>query len=47
MGIKSRDWKKLGDYISQIKSEGLSFVDGAKQFASQTGYSNGRFKGSD
>lgn len=32
MGIKSRDWKKIGDYISQIKSEGLSYTEGAKRF---------------
>ena len=24
MGIKSRDWEKIGDYISKIKSEGLT-----------------------
>jgi len=32
MGIKSRDWKKIGDYISQIKSEGLSYREGAKRY---------------
>lgn len=32
MGIKKRDWEKIGDYISQIKSEGLSYTEGAKRF---------------
>jgi transposase InsO family protein/transposase len=32
MGIKSRDWEKIGDYISKIKSEGLSYTEGAKRF---------------
>jgi transposase InsO family protein/transposase len=32
MGIKSRDWKKIGDSISQMKSEGLNYTDGAKRF---------------
>ena len=32
MGIKQRDWKKIGDYISKIKSEGLSYTEGAKRY---------------
>jgi len=32
MGIKSRDWEKIGDYISKIESEGLSYTEGAKRF---------------
>jgi transposase InsO family protein len=32
MGIKSRDWKKIGDYISKIKSEDLTYKEGAKRF---------------
>lgn len=32
MGIKSRDWEKISDYISKIKSEGLSYTEGAKRF---------------
>jgi transposase len=32
MRIKSRDWKKIGDYISQIKSEGLSYKEGTKRY---------------
>ena len=32
MGIKSRDWKKIGDTISQMKSEGLNYKEGAKRF---------------
>ncbi len=32
MGIKSRDWEKIGAFISQIKSEGLSYTEGAKRF---------------
>jgi transposase len=32
MGIKSRDWKKIGNTISQMKSEGLSYTEGAKRF---------------
>jgi transposase InsO family protein/transposase len=32
MGIKSRDWKKIGDYLLQMKSEGLSYTEGAKRF---------------
>lgn len=32
MGIKSRDWEKVGNYISQMKSEGLSYTEGAKRF---------------
>ena len=32
MGIKSRDWKQIGDYISKIKSEKLSYKEGAKRF---------------
>jgi len=29
---KSRDWESLGKYVSQIKSEGLSYKEGAKRF---------------
>ena len=25
MGIKSRDWKQIGDYITKIKSENLTY----------------------
>jgi transposase InsO family protein/transposase len=32
MGIKSRDWEKIGGYISQIKSEGLNYTEGAKRY---------------
>ena len=32
MGIKSRDWKKIGDSISEMKSEGLSYTEGAKRY---------------
>ena len=32
MGIKSRDWESIGNYISQIKSEGLNYTEGAKRF---------------
>ena len=32
MGIKKRDWEKIGDYISQIKSEGLSYIEGAERY---------------
>jgi transposase InsO family protein len=32
MGIKSRDWKKIGDYITKIKSEDLTYKEGAKRF---------------
>ncbi len=32
MGIKSRDWEQIGGYISKIKSEGLSYKEGAKRY---------------
>lgn len=32
MGIKSRDWKQIGDYITKIKSENLTYKEGAKRF---------------
>ncbi len=32
MGIKSRDWESIGNYVSQIKSEGLTYTEGAKRF---------------
>lgn len=32
MGTKSRDWESIGKIVSQIKEEGLSYVDGAKRF---------------
>jgi len=32
MGIKSRDWESIGNFVSQIKSEGLSYTEGAKRF---------------
>ena len=32
MGIKSRDWSEIGEYISKIKSRGLSYKEGAKHF---------------
>lgn len=32
MGIKSRDWEMIGGYISQIKSEGLNYAEGAKRY---------------
>jgi len=32
MGIKSREWEKIGGYISQIKSEGLNYTEGAKRY---------------
>ena len=32
MGIKSRDWKQIGDYITKMKSENLTYKEGAKRF---------------
>lgn len=32
MGIKSRDWETIGNYVSQIKAEGLNYIEGAKRF---------------
>jgi len=32
MGTISRDWESIGNYISQIKAEGLSYKEGAKRF---------------
>lgn len=32
MGIKSRDWETIGNYISQMKAEGLNYIEGAKRF---------------
>lgn len=32
MGIKRNDWESIGDYVSKIKSEGLSYAEGAKRF---------------
>ncbi len=32
MGMKKRDWEKIGDIISKIKSEGLSYTEGAKRY---------------
>jgi transposase InsO family protein/transposase len=32
MGIKSRDWESIGNYVSQMKAEGLSYKEGAKRF---------------
>jgi transposase InsO family protein len=32
MGIKSRDWKQIGDYITKMKSEKLTYKEGAKRF---------------
>jgi transposase InsO family protein len=32
MGTKSRDWESIGNYVSQIKDEGLTYVEGAKRF---------------
>ncbi len=32
MGIKSRDWKQIGDNITKIKSENLTYKEGAKHF---------------
>jgi transposase InsO family protein/transposase len=32
MGTNSRDWESIGNYVSQIKSEGLSYKEGAKRF---------------
>jgi len=32
MGIKSRDWESIGKVVSQIKEEGLTYVEGAKRF---------------
>lgn len=32
MGIKRSDWESIGDSVSKIKSEGLSYVEGAKRF---------------
>ena len=32
MGIKSRDWKQIGDYITRMKSEKLTYKEGAKRF---------------
>ena len=32
MGIKSRDWVSIGEYVSKIKAAGLSYVEGAKRF---------------
>jgi hypothetical protein len=37
MGIKSRDWEKIGDYISKIKSGGLNYTEGAKRFGKEKG----------
>ena len=47
MGIKSRDWKQIGDYITKIKSENLTYKEGAKRFglkASDIYEYNKRFK---
>jgi transposase InsO family protein len=32
MGIKSRNWKQIGDYITKMKSENLTYKEGAKRF---------------
>jgi len=32
MGIKSRDWETIGNYVSQMKAEGLNYLEGAKRF---------------
>jgi transposase InsO family protein len=32
MGIKSRDWETIGNYVSQMKAEGLNYIEGAKRF---------------
>lgn len=32
MGTKSRDWETIGNYVSQIKAEKLTYVEGAKRF---------------
>jgi hypothetical protein len=32
MGIKRSDWDTISEYVSKIKSEGLSYVEGAKRF---------------
>jgi len=33
MCAQSRDWESLGKIVSQIKKEGLTYVEGAKRFA--------------
>gem|GEM_PF-758955 len=32
MGTKSRDWETIGNYVSRIKAEKLTYVEGAKRF---------------
>jgi hypothetical protein len=32
MGSKSRDWESIGNFVSQIKAEKLTYVEGAKRF---------------
>jgi transposase InsO family protein len=31
MGTKSRDWESIGNYVAKIRSEGLTYVEGAKR----------------